>query len=146
MSKFGPNSMAAINEFCFRVDVREGIPGCADDDSYTSPKFQTFADTYKALVSFEPDEHWPALRSVENMWILKNDMKFAANYFQIKKHDLVLLGVSADEFAKIHGYTILLRDEDYPLPDSDYEDKVAEIHQTKDEYSRLHAGGVAYAF
>ena len=43
--------------YYFQVCVREDAPGCADDDSYTSYSFKTFADTYKALVDFNPHRY-----------------------------------------------------------------------------------------
>ena len=58
-------------DYYFKVNVREGAPGWADDASYTSQPFNTFADVYVTLVFFNPRRYWRHLRRVQGMYIWK---------------------------------------------------------------------------
>ena len=48
----------------FSVSVREGEPGFADDDIYTSRGYKSFADAYHSLCDFNPVHRWENLRHV----------------------------------------------------------------------------------
>lgn len=41
-------------KYYFKINVREGAPGWADDDWYTSEPFNTFGEAYRALFYFKP--------------------------------------------------------------------------------------------
>ena len=90
--------------YYFKVRVREGAPGWADDDSYTSYSFKTFADTYKALVFFKPRRYWCNLRCVQRMQIWREGYSKVNVYrdgYVIEIADLAKLGVSEEKFDEI---------------------------------------------
>ena len=90
--------------YYFKVDVRVGAPGCADDDSYISRPFKTFAGTCKALVYFKPHRYWRHLRSVQEMWIWREGqtkVNLSRGCFKIEIVDLSKLNVTKEEFDKI---------------------------------------------
>ena len=48
----------------FDICVREGAPGWADDDEYTSTWYKSFEECYKAYVDFNPCNWWKKLRYI----------------------------------------------------------------------------------
>ena len=93
------------NGYYFQVEVHEGAPGFADDSSYTSRRFDTFQETYRELVRFQPRRRWPHLRMIQRMYIWKNDCdKVNVNEmscdacFTINMDDLPKLDVKEHEF------------------------------------------------
>ena len=99
--------MACVKDlFYFKIEVREGAPGCADDDWETSKGYKTFQDAYKALVDFEIAERWPQLRHVQKITIWReggNVVKVDPYINGIEMVDLPLLGVTEKEFDELLG-------------------------------------------
>ena len=96
--------VAPAEDYYFKVNVREGAPGCADDDSYTSRPFKTFAGAYEALVFFNPRRYWRHLRRVQEMYIWKegrSKVNVCEDECAIKIEDLSKLDVTEEEFDKI---------------------------------------------
>ena len=90
--------------YYFKVDVREGAPGWADDDSYTSNGFKTFADVYEALVHFRPSRHWSHLRYVQMMYLWKEGQPKVPVHEDgcvIEVNNLAKLDVLEEEFDRI---------------------------------------------
>ena len=54
----------------FVIEVREGAPGWADDDTYQSRNFDSFDDCYIEYINFSPAKHWEHLRRVHNEYIV----------------------------------------------------------------------------
>ena len=88
--------------YYFRINAREGAPGCADDVSYTSEPLNSFAETYRALFRFAPESYWYHLRSVQSMEIwLEGNKKVKVSIggcYQIELDDLVRLNATEAEF------------------------------------------------
>ena len=101
----GNNMKVPVAEdYYFKVNVREGAPGWADDDSYTSRPFKTFADAYEALVIFNPHRLWRHLRRVQEMHIWRKGHPMVTVFEDgcaIKIEDLHKLDVTEDEFDEI---------------------------------------------
>ena len=97
--------MARVKDlFYFYIEVREGAPGYADNEWYTSDGYKTFQEAYTALVRFEIGRHWPQLRSVRTISIWKEgkehvDVKTTDNGINID--DLHLLGVTEEEYDEL---------------------------------------------
>ena len=90
--------------YYFKVRVREGAPGWADDDSYTSYSFKTFADAYKSLVSFKPYRYWRNFRRVQVMQIWREGypkVNVCGDGYAIEIADLPKLGVTEEEIDEI---------------------------------------------
>ena len=49
----------------FEICVREGAPGWADDDEYTSEWYDSFESCFMAYVNFNPYTWWNNLRYVQ---------------------------------------------------------------------------------
>ena len=49
----------------FKICVREGAPGWADDEEHKSIWYQSFEECYKAYVDFDPSKWWKNLRYVQ---------------------------------------------------------------------------------
>ena len=89
-------------KYYFKINVREGAPGWADDDEYTSKPFNTFGKAYRALFYFEPERFWNHLRFVQSMeiWLdgcQKVNVSTGGEYL-IELDDLVHLNVTEEEF------------------------------------------------
>ena len=97
--------MARVKDlFYFKIEVREGAPGCADDEWYTSKGYKTFQDAYRDLVDFEILERWPQLRHVQKITIWKEggkDVNVKPYNNCIEVADLPLLGVTEKEFDEL---------------------------------------------
>ena len=87
------------DEYYFEIDVREGAPGCADDATYTSRAFRSFATAYEELIFFEFERYWPHLRRIQRVYIWRRDHpKVNADAVST---ELIELGVTEDEFDAI---------------------------------------------
>lgn len=89
----------------FVIGVREGLPGCADDDTYQSANFKSFEDCYRRYINFSPAKYWKYLRGVRDEYIVyqhddvttKNRAHFGMVYYipdQIVKD----LGITEEQF------------------------------------------------
>ena len=89
--------------YCFQINVREGAPGCADDDTYNSRAFTSFAAAYKEMVFFEVERYWPHLRMIQSMYIWKSDHPkvYVSQAGNIAITDIIKLGVTEDEYHDI---------------------------------------------
>ena len=54
----------------FIIDVREGLPGCADNDTYQSEKYDSFEECYREYITFSPPNHWYHLRNSLHEYII----------------------------------------------------------------------------
>ena len=98
------SQMQEKNSYYFQVDVREGARGCADDDTYVSRSYDTFAQAYKEMIFFDLYRHWRHLRHVQSMYIWRDDYPKVYVYgdgFKIATMDLVTLAVTEEEFDNI---------------------------------------------
>lgn len=58
------------NEYWYyEINARTGKPGFADDETYTSEKFNSFEDCYKNYDQFDYNNHWYDLRRIQNEYI-----------------------------------------------------------------------------
>lgn len=92
------------DKYYYTVEAREGAPGCADDVTYRSDAFTSFAKAYDSLVFFVPHRVWPQLRSVQTMYIWKEGatkVRVGNGFYEIEISDLPLLGVTEEEFDSI---------------------------------------------
>ena len=94
-----------MSKYYFEVTVREGQPGCADNDEYKSIPYETFSDAYKALFYFEPWRRWYHLRYISGMQIwLDGHPKVnvsTCGCYKIELKDLVHLETTEAEFDDI---------------------------------------------
>ena len=94
-----------MSRYYFKVSVREGARGFADDDEYTGGPYETFAMAYKALFYFEPERIWHYLRHVSRMEIwLEGHQKVnvgTCGGYEIEIDDLVHLNITKDIFDEI---------------------------------------------
>ena len=90
-------------KYYFNYEVREGQPGCADDDSYVNRPYDTFKSAYRNMVSFDVDRFWPYLRSVRGLWIWQEGQPKVnvESSFGITTDDLPKLGVTKEEFSSL---------------------------------------------
>jgi hypothetical protein len=88
----------------FKVNVREGAPGHADDDEFVSQTFDTFSTCMVAYMRFDVNKYWPKLRSVsleainfvdEDGIDHKNTARGGMVYYKDSVKDL---GVTEEEF------------------------------------------------
>ena len=102
--------------YYFHVDVREGAPGCADDDYYKSHAYGTFEDAYKALVLFDPRRKWRHFRMVQRQMIWREGGEKVNVYGDgcaIQLTDLPKLGVTEKQLDDV------IESIDGRLPDHD---------------------------
>ena len=91
--------------FTMELEVREGAPGWADDDTYQSKNFDSFEDCYRKYIQFSPAKYWRHLRSVCNEYIVyqcgdvttKNRAIFGMVYYRAN-HIVQDLGITKEEF------------------------------------------------
>ena len=91
--------------YYFKVSVREGARGFADDDEYTGGPYETFAMAYKALFYFDPERIWQHLRFVSRIEIwLEGHQKVnvsTCGSYQIEIDDLTHLNTTEAVFDAI---------------------------------------------
>lgn len=94
-----------MNKYYFKVDVREGARGFADDDEYISKSYRSFEEVYEALFYFEPHRHWRYLRYVAgmNIWLDGQSMVdvCTCGSYEIDLKDLPTLYTTEEEFDRI---------------------------------------------
>ena len=54
----------------YKLEVREGCAGWADDNEYTSNNFDSFEECFRSYINFNPYEHWKHLRSIQTEYIV----------------------------------------------------------------------------
>ena len=59
-----------VKNWYFVVNVREGAPGWADDDTYQSEKYTSFEDCYRKYIKFSPARYWTHLRHINSECIV----------------------------------------------------------------------------
>ena len=92
----------------FVIEVREGAPGWADDDTYQSVNFDTFDDCYKKYLQFSPAKYWKHLRCVRNEYIVyqcgdvttKNRAICGRIYYRTS-HIIEDLGITEEQFDEL---------------------------------------------
>jgi hypothetical protein len=91
-------------EYHFTVYVREGAPGYADDESYTSPPYSTFEECYFRCIKFSPESHWSNHRFTQGVYMTRDSGRAvevrstAQECGLIEVDDLVHLGVVESQF------------------------------------------------
>lgn len=53
-----------MSTWYFKFYVREGQPGCADDDTYTSNVYDSFEKCFRDYIKFNPNKQWRYLRNL----------------------------------------------------------------------------------
>jgi hypothetical protein len=89
----------------FVVEVREGAPGWADDETYQSPNFDSFEECYEKYLQFSPAKYWRYLRGVYNEYIIyqsgddtiKNRAICGKVYYRTN-HIIEDLGITEEQF------------------------------------------------
>jgi hypothetical protein len=59
-----------IVSWSFEINVREGKPGFANDESYESCEYKSFEECYKNYIDFVPRKQWKYLRNVQSEYIV----------------------------------------------------------------------------
>jgi hypothetical protein len=56
----------SVKIWYYQINVREGVRGFADNDSYKSRNFDSFEECYCSYIKFNPHSHWQCLRYISS--------------------------------------------------------------------------------
>ena len=124
-----------MSKFYFKVEVREGGRGFADDSEHVSKPYKTFADAYRALYYFVPNRHWRYLRYISRMeiWLDGHPSVDVCTYggYAIEIKDLTKLHITEEEFDRIIAKINKQQDELTTSDGEEFDRIIGKLHKTK---------------